>query len=121
MFYYFLGIPSIISLHGTNCVNSISFIGNKRPQVTDLMQIFTPFSDHWYEIGLSLFVSNSTLQWIQQKAMTSSMKLKLVLQEWEKIDNSPITWQIIIDTISYEPINKPSLRHEIEIMAEKCK
>lgn len=84
------------------------------------MQIFAPFSEYWYETGLNLLVPNSTLRSIQQQALTSSMKMNLVLQEWNTIDKSSITWQNIIDTISREPINKPSLRHEIEILAEKC-
>lgn len=86
------------------------------------MNIFDRFSEHWYEIGLNLLVADSTLKWILRQAMSSSMKMKLVLQEWGKLrDKSSITWQEIILMISREPINKPLLRHEIELLAEKCK
>lgn len=85
------------------------------------MRIFYPFSTYWYEIGLNLLVPDHALQRIQHRAMSSKMKMSLVLQEWEKTSHkSPITWQVILDMVSCEPINKPSLRHEIEVMAEKC-
>lgn len=72
-------------------------------------------------------VPYSTLQWIQHQAMSAKMKLYFVLQEWDKvkdkweaIGDKKTTWQTVIDIILEEPISSPSLKHEIEMMAQKC-
>ena len=67
----------------------------------------------WYEIGLSLRVDRSFLNYLKRNPGCSYYKLKKVIQIWKDTEPSPVTWETVIAAIKSHIVNEKELANRI--------
>ena len=85
------------------------------PGKTDLINLLSPFSYQWIEIGESLKIPYRDLKDLQYSSSSDSSKLSKLLQKWIDMRCSPVTWQTIIDVVGNQPVNNEALAKKIRL------
>ena len=84
------------------------------PTRHDLLRLLSSISYKWYELGVGLRVSFSTLQGLQFTSMSNVDKVSLILQSWmDNTESHLITWKTIISVIEGPLIENISLAEQI--------
>ena len=79
----------------------------------ELLNLLADVKDKWYEIGLSLKISDYVLNWLTSEKIDNIIKPDRVLQSWIATKSSPVTWDTVITAIEGCLVNNVQKAKEI--------
>ena len=88
-----------------------------KPDKKEMLELFSPISAKWYEIGDSLGVDSDTMEGLCTSNFSNKVKLSKVLQGWlENAEPTSVTWDEIIrvkSLVTSKPPYKPSMYFDL--------
>ena len=94
------------------CNIFITDIITKIPEVRDVLQLLAPIASRWYEIGISLGISDNDLERLLASNMSNIAKLSRIISIWQNSCVSP-TWAALIAAIEGPIVGNIATAHEI--------
>ena len=92
---------------------SLDFSGIS-PSKYELLNLLADINDKWYEIGVSLKVSQNVLNSLTSSQLSNTYKLDQVIESWLTTTESHlITWETVIDAIKSSIVNNIKKATEI--------
>ena len=87
---------------------------NSAPDLVTLLELLADVNHLWYEIGTVLKVPTTTLESLQQKSTTESIKMNKVIQCWINQRTTKVTWGNIIAALKSKNVQQNRVAEEIE-------
>ena len=93
---------------------NISDLLRRAPTKHELLNLLADIADNWYEIGVSLMVSQSVLNGLRSSQLSNSYKLDQVIESWLTTTESHlVTWETVTDAIKSPFVNNIKKATEI--------
>ena len=84
------------------------------PTKHELLNLLADINDKWYEVGVSLKVSQSVLNGLKECEKSNTYKLDQVIESWLTTTESHlVTWETVIDAIKSPIVNNIKKATEI--------
>ena len=92
----------------------ISNVIKEAPTKLELLKLLADINDKWYEIGVSLKVSQNVLNSLTSSPVRNTYNLDQVIESWLTTTESHlVTWETVIDAIKSPIVNNIKKATEI--------